>query len=263
MRFFGECVAQIKIVCLFFEKTLAFQYKNMYNRTLVIFMFVPTVKIAIDGPSGSGKSTLAKGLAKHYGYVYIDTGALYRTVGLAVMEQGIASDDAERIAALLPFLNISMRLEDGGNAVYLDGRRMGSELRTPECSKYASDVSKIPQVREFLLETQRGIARENNVIMDGRDIGTVILPDAQVKLFMTATDEARAQRRYKELIAAGKEVTLQEVKDDMAWRDANDSSRKIAPAVPAEDAIMFDNSSLTVEETVAEAVRIIDGRLKV
>ncbi len=235
----------------------------MYNRTLVIFMFEPTVKIAIDGPSGSGKSTLAKLLAKHYGFVYIDTGALYRTVGLAVMERGLASDDAEGIVAMLPSVNISMRLEDGGNAVYLDGRRMGGEIRTPECSKYASDVSKIPQVRAFLLETQRSIARENNVIMDGRDIGTVILPDAQVKIFMTASDDARAERRFRELIEAGKNVTLQEVKADMAWRDANDSGRKIAPAVPAEDAVMFDNSRLSVEDTVAEAIKIIDSRLSI
>ena len=221
-----------------------------------------TVNIAIDGPSGSGKSTLAKNLAKHYGYIYIDTGALYRTVGLAVMKKGIASDDRESIISLLPDINIKMRLEDGGNAVYLDNVKMGAEIRTPECSKYASDVSKIPEVRAFLLETQRAIAAENNVIMDGRDIGTVILPNAQVKLFMTATDEQRASRRFLELKAKSENITLEEVKHDMAWRDENDKKRDIAPAVPAEDAILFDNSELSIEETAKKAIEIIDGRLK-
>lgn len=233
----------------------------MYNRILVIFMFKTTVGIAIDGPSGSGKSTLAAKLARHYGFVYIDTGALYRTIGLCVMEHGIASDDRGSIVALLPDIDISMRLEDGVNAVYLDGRRMGNEIRTPECSKYASDVSKIPEVREFLLETQRSIARENDVIMDGRDIGTVILPDARVKLFLTASDGDRAARRCRELNEKGKNVTLEEVKRDMAWRDANDKDRAVAPAVPADDAVFLDNSALTVEETFRKAVGIIDGRL--
>ena len=220
-----------------------------------------TIKIALDGPSGSGKSTLAKQLAKHYGFVYIDTGALYRTIGLFVSEKGIASDDKENIVALLPKIHIDMRLEDGGNAVYLDGRRVGNEIRTPLCSKYASDVSKIPEVRAFLLETQRCIARENNVIMDGRDIGTVILPDAQVKLFVIASPEARALRRYNELCERGVETTYEEVLSEMKWRDANDSQRDIAPCIPAEDAVMFDNSGLNIGEMVAAAIKIIDGIL--
>lgn len=217
-----------------------------------------TIKIALDGPSGSGKSTLAKNLAKHYGFVYIDTGALYRTIGLFVSERGIASDDVKNIVALLPEIHIEMRLENGGNAVYLDGRLIGDEIRTPICSKYASDVSKIPEVRAFLLETQRSIARENNVIMDGRDIGTVILPDAQVKIFVTASPEARAKRRFAELQTRGVETTYEEVLSEMKWRDANDSGRDIAPCVPAEDAVMFDNSGLNVDETVNAAVEIID-----
>ncbi len=230
----------------------------MYNRILVIFMIHKTIKIALDGPSGSGKSTLAKNLARHYGFVYIDTGALYRTIGLFVSRRGIASDDKEQIVALLPEINIEMRLENGGGRVYLGGELIGDEIRTPVCSKYASDVSKIPEVRAFLLETQRSIARENNVIMDGRDIGTVILPDAQVKMFITASPEARAKRRFAELQQRGVETSYDEVLSEMKWRDANDSNRDIAPAVPAEDAIMFDNSGLDIDGTVAKAIEIID-----
>lgn len=217
-----------------------------------------TKKIALDGPSGSGKSTLAKNLARHYGFVYIDTGALYRTIGLFVCERGIASDDVEGIVSCLPDIKIEMKLENGGGAVYLGGRRIGDEIRTPIISKYASDVSKVPAVREFLLETQRAIARENNVIMDGRDIGTVILPDAQAKLFVFASAEARAKRRYAELIGRGVDTTYESVLADMQWRDANDSQREIAPAIPAEDAIMFDNSLMNVDEMVQSAIKIID-----
>lgn len=230
----------------------------MYNIYSVIFMINKTIKIALDGPSGSGKSTLAKNLAKHYGFVYIDTGALYRTIGLFVSERDIASDDVNSIIAVLPEIHIEMRLENGGNAVYLDGRLIGDEIRTPLISKYASDVSKIPEVRAFLLETQRSIARENNVIMDGRDIGTVILPDAQVKIFITASPEARARRRFAELSERGVETTYESVLSEMKWRDENDSSRDVAPAVPAEDAIMFDNSALDVKGTVKAAIEIID-----
>ena len=221
-------------------------------------MIKKTFKIALDGPSGSGKSTLAKNLAKHYGFVYIDTGALYRTIGLFVCERGIASDDKEGIISCLPEIKIEMKLENGGGVVYLGGRKIGNEIRTPEISKYASDVSKVSEVRAFLLETQRSIARENNVIMDGRDIGTVILPDAQVKLFVIASPEARAMRRYNELKERGVETSFEEVLADMKWRDANDSGREVAPAVPAEDAIMFDNSGLNIEETVEAAKTIID-----
>ncbi len=244
--------------CLNFSKPLENFSKIVYNPKLVIFMD-KTFKIALDGPSGSGKSTLAKNLARHYGFVYIDTGALYRTIGLFVAERGVASDDAESIVALLPEIHLEMRLIDGGGAVFLGGKRIGNEIRTPLCSKYASDVSKIPEVRAFLLETQRSIARENNVIMDGRDIGTVILPDAQVKIFVTASIEARAERRYAELLERGETVTYDEVLSDMKWRDDNDSKRDVAPAVPASDAIMFDNSGLDIESTLARAIEIIDG----
>lgn len=225
-------------------------------------MFDKKVGVALDGPSGSGKSTLAKNLARELGFVYIDTGALYRTIGLFVCERGVASDDREGIINLLPEIKISMRLEDGGGVVYLGERKIGGEIRTPVISKYASDVSKIPEVREFLLETQRSIARENDVIMDGRDIGTVILPDARVKIFVTASDEDRAMRRFEELAARGENVTYQQVLDDMRWRDENDRSRDIAPAVPARDAVLLDNSGMTAEQTFDAALKIVEERLR-
>lgn len=228
-----------------------------------MFMFLNTFKIALDGPSGSGKSTLAKNLAKHYGFVYIDTGALYRTIGLFVSERGIASDDAPSIVALLPEIHIEMRLENGGGVVYLGDRRIGDEIRTPLCSKYASDVSKIPEVRAFLLETQRSIARENNVIMDGRDIGTVILPDAQLKIFLTATAEERAMRRTNELIEKGQNAVYEQILADIKERDERDSSRAIAPLKPADDAILFNNTGYTPEQSLSELLLIVKDKLGV
>ncbi len=220
------------------------------------------VGIALDGPSGSGKSTLAKKLARELGYVYIDTGALYRAVGLFVFRRGIASDDRESIVPLLDEIDITMKLVDGGGKVFLGGKELGDEIRTPEISKYASDVSKIPEVRAFLLETQRSIARENNVVMDGRDIGTVILPDAKVKIFVTASDSARAKRRCAELISRGENVTYEQVLEDMRWRDENDRSRKIALAVPAKDSAILDNSELDIDMTFEAALKIIKGKLE-
>ena len=173
------------------------------------------INIALDGPSGSGKSTLAKNLARELGFVYIDTGALYRTIGLFVAEHGFEPGDAAGAVSVLEHTRISMRLIDGGGKVFLGAREIGGEIRTPEISRYASEVSKVPEVREFLLETQRGIARENDVVMDGRDIGTVILPEAQVKIFVTASPEARAERRYKELVEKGEKTTYEEVLADM------------------------------------------------
>ena len=221
-----------------------------------------TINSAIDGPSGSGKSTLAKGLAAALGYIYIDTGALYRAIGLFAARHGVSAESPEDVVPLLPLMDLQMRLENGGNAVYLDGVRLGEEIRTSSASHYASQVSKVPEVRAFLLETQRNIARTNNVIMDGRDIGTVILPDAQVKLYMEASPQQRAKRRLLELLAKGEQITEEQVLADILRRDANDSGRDIAPAKPAEDAIFLDNSLLTPAETVEAALAIIREKLE-
>ncbi len=220
------------------------------------------INIAIDGPSGSGKSTLAKGLASALGYIYIDTGAMYRAIGLYAALHGVSAERPEDVVPLLGQMDLQMRLENGGNAMYLDGVRLGEEIRTSSASHYASQVSKVPEVRAFLLETQQSIARQNNVIMDGRDIGTVILPDAQVKLYMEASPEQRAKRRLAELLAKGETITEEQVLADIKKRDANDSGREIAPAKPAEDAIFLDNSSLTPAETVEAALRIIEEKLR-
>lgn len=227
---------------------------------MVIFL-KKTVQIAIDGPSGSGKSTLAKNLAKRLGYIYIDTGALYRAVGLFAAQNGVPECDPEAVVPLLDGCRLEMRLENGGNAVFLNGRCLGGEIRTEEISRYASQVSKVPAVRQFLLETQRSIARSENVIMDGRDIGTVVLPEADVKIFMSASPEARAARRYRELISKGERPVYQDVLRDIIWRDKNDSEREIAPAIPASDAVLMDNTALDIDGTVEYALSVIRAKL--
>ena len=218
-------------------------------------------KIAIDGPSGAGKSSIAKALAQRMSIVYVDTGALYRTIGYYVRSQGVDPKDAEGVTRLLPDIHIEVKYENGTQCVYLNGENLGDRIREPEISMYASAVSAIPTVREFLLETQRSIARANSVVMDGRDIGTVILPDAEVKIFLTASDECRAQRRLLELREKGIETTFEEVLADMRERDNNDKNRAVAPAVPAADAVFLDNSDFTVEQTLDEAMKIINGKL--
>lgn len=217
------------------------------------------LRIAIDGPSGAGKSTLAKALAKKLGITYLDTGALYRTVGLAAKLAGAAPDDRSAVAELLESTDIKVELENGDQTVYLNGERVGERIRTPEMSTYASKVSAIPEVRAALLDTQRDFARRNPVIMDGRDIGTVILPDADVKFFVTVKPEIRAARRFEELRAKGIETTFDEVFADMMARDLADSTREIAPAVKAEDAIEFDNSD-DIDTVVVRALAIIKAR---
>jgi len=219
-----------------------------------------TVNIAIDGPSGSGKSTLAKKLSAKYGFVYIDTGALYRTVGYAALIKNILPDDEQSIAKMLPEITLEMKLENGGNAVYLDGEKMGDNIRTATASAYASAVSALPVVRKFLLDTQRKIAETENVVMDGRDIGTVILPNADLKFFLSANENERAKRRFLELSEKGQKITLDEVKSQMNVRDKNDSTRKEAPAIPAADAIHIDNSGLTIEETVQKVSEYIEKK---
>ena len=208
------------------------------------------MQIAIDGPSGAGKSSVAKAIAKELGIVYVDTGALYRTVGYYVRSQGVARDDKAGIVRCLPDIRIEVRYENGAQHVYLNGEDLGDRIREPEISMYASAVSAVPAVRDFLLDTQRDIAAKNDVIMDGRDIGTVILPNADVKVFLTASLEARAKRRTAELRGKGIEARFEDVLREMVERDKNDREREVAPAVAAPDAVTLDNSDLTIAETV-------------
>jgi len=215
------------------------------------------IKIAIDGPSGSGKSTLAKNIAKSLGLVYVDTGALYRTVGLFAKRNGIALEEATKVARLLPEASISLRYTEAGQRVILNGEDVSDLIRTPDMSMYASAVSAVPMVRTFLLEIQKRMASEGGVVMDGRDIGTVIMPDADVKLFVEASPKSRAVRRHAELQEKGDKSTLEEVLADIVKRDSNDKNRAIAPAIPADDAIFIDNSDLTPAETLEKALQII------
>lgn len=222
------------------------------------------IAIAIDGPGGAGKSTISKEIAKRAGIVYVDTGALYRTVGYYARECGVSVEDAKKPDVMTPLLeNIKVELvyENGAQHVYLNGEDLGDRIRKPDISMYASAVSSVPSVRAFLLETQKEIARKQSVIMDGRDIGTVILPDADVKIFLTASHEARAQRRYKELIAKGERVKYEDVLSELIRRDEADSGRDIAPAVAAPDAIIFDNSDYTFEESVEYILELINRKI--
>jgi cytidylate kinase len=215
------------------------------------------ILIAIDGPSGAGKSTVAKALAARLGIVYVDTGALYRTIGYYVRKKETDPKDALAVEALLPEIEIELKYENGTQVVYLNGENLGDRIRTPEMSMYASAVSAIPAVRAFLLDTQRSIAKTNSVIMDGRDIGTVILPDADVKIFLTASNECRARRRTDELNAKGMPASYEDVLADMIERDRADSTRDVAPCVAAPDATTFDNSWMTPDECTEGLVRLI------
>ena len=220
------------------------------------------IRIAIDGPGGAGKSSVAKAVSKALGIIYVDTGALYRNIGLYMLDSGIDPKDAESVTNALPELSIEMRFENGKQFILLNGRDRGDEIRTPEASMAASAVSAIPAVRELLLEIQRNTAKKNSVVMDGRDIGTVIIPDAEVKIFLTASAKARAQRRFKELRAKGSDVTYEQVYSEMVERDKNDSTRAIAPCVQAKDAVLVDNSKLTEAETVNKILSIVRKRTK-
>ena len=220
------------------------------------------INIAVDGPAGAGKSYLAKAIAKRLGYIYVDTGALYRAVALYMTEKGIDVSDADTVVPHLEGVEVSLDYgEDGTQRVYLQGDDVSDKIRMPHISMAASTVSAIPAVREFLLSIQREMAKTHNVVMDGRDIGTVILPNAQVKIFLCANEESRAKRRYLELLEKGVETTLEAVKNEMATRDHNDSTRKVAPAIAAPDAIILDNSDLNREQTVDAAIEIINSKL--
>ena len=210
------------------------------------------INIAIDGPSGAGKSTVAKALAKELHFVYVDTGAMYRAIGVYVRDNGIDKSNADAVIAALPKIQVSLDYaEDGTQIVLLNGEDVSAVIRENEISLYASTVSKIPEVRARLLSLQREMAATHNVIMDGRDIGTVVLPDAQLKIFLFASAEARADRRTKELLEKGQTVDYQTILAEINARDEQDRTRAISPAIPAEDAVMLDNSGLDIDGTVS------------
>lgn len=218
--------------------------------------------IAIDGPSGAGKSTLAKMLATKLGYLYVDTGAIYRTVGLYTYRKGVEPTKGSTVTALLGEISIDLKHgEDGLQHMYLNGEDVTSEIRRHEISHYASAVSAIPEVRAFLLEMQRNFATRYNIIMDGRDIGTVVLPGADVKLFLTAAAEDRAKRRYAELLEGGQNCEYETILADIMERDRNDSTRAAAPLKQAEDAVMVDTTNLTLEQSFQVLLKIVKERI--
>ncbi len=220
------------------------------------------VNIAIDGPAGAGKSSTAKLVAKKLGYIYVDTGALYRTVGLYSIRKGIDTKNAEKVIATLPDVKVELKFVDGAQHVFLNGEDVSEAIRTPEASMGASNVSAIPRVREFLFDLQRKIAAENDCIMDGRDIGTVVLPNADVKIFLTTSVEERANRRYKEMIEKGEEADYNDILEDIKKRDYQDSHREIAPLKQADDAIYVDNGGYNLEDGAEDLLRIIKEHLK-
>lgn len=219
------------------------------------------MNIAIDGPAGAGKSTLAKALAKELSFLYVDTGALYRAVGYAMTQRGVELQDSEAVAAQLDGLRVSLRYVNGVQRVFVGGEDVSEKIRTPEISMAASVVSAQPAVRQFLFQLQRDIAAQNDVIMDGRDIGTVVLPQAELKIFLTASAEERARRRYRELEEKGETVTYDEVLSDMMKRDYADTHREIAPLRQAEGAVPVDTSGQTLEESVAVMRRLVRERM--
>ncbi len=221
------------------------------------------MQIAIDGPAGAGKSTISKFVAAELGYLYIDTGAMYRAIGYKVLKNNIGLEESERIDAMAKESDIELKITDHGQSLYLDGVDVTDKIRTPEVSMAASAVSAIGGVRRALVDLQKKIAGNNNVIMDGRDIGTVVLPDAEIKIFLTATAEDRAMRRYLELKEKGLDVNYQEVLEDMEKRDYQDSHREESPLRAAEDARIIDTSGQTLGESVQVLIEYIKSRLEV
>ena len=215
------------------------------------------INIAIDGPAGAGKSSVAKAVAKELGFIYVDTGALYRAVGVNALKNNIKTDDKEAVIAMLPDTKVELRYIDGVQRVILNDEDVSETIRMPEASMAASNVSAIPEVRAFLLNLQHDMAEKNNVIMDGRDIGTVILPDAQYKFFLTATAEVRADRRFKELKEKGIDVDYNALLEEIIQRDYNDSHRATAPLKQADDAIFVDSSNMNLEESINHILSFI------
>ena len=220
------------------------------------------INVAIDGPGGAGKSTSARAAAKELGYIYVDTGALYRAVGVNALRNNVDTKDFSAVAASLEGISVDLVFENGEQKVLLNGEDVSTEIRTPPASMAASDVSAVPEVRAFLFDLQRDIASRNSCIMDGRDIGTVVLPQAQVKIFLTASAEERAQRRYKELQAKGSTVSYQSVLDELIERDYNDSHREIAPLKPAEDSVVLDTTGVSLEKQVEKIINIIKEKIQ-
>lgn len=219
------------------------------------------INVAIDGPAGAGKSTIAKAAAKELGFIYVDTGALYRTVGVNALRNKVNMESDEDIASVLPLTQVQLKFVDGEQRMYLNGENVSSEIRMPEASMAASRVSAVPKVRSFLFDLQRDLAKKNNCIMDGRDIGTVVLPEAKVKIFLTASPECRAERRYKELCQKGVEVNYDDVLNDIVKRDYNDSHRAVAPLKPAEDSVYLDTSELDLQQSIDAVINIIKEKI--
>ncbi len=219
--------------------------------------------VAIDGPAGAGKSTIARKAAAELGFVYVDTGAIYRTVACAACEKGLSAQDIPAVEALLPQIRVELNWsEDGLQHMFLNGRDVTGKIREPEISQLTSQLSALPAVREFLMETQRQTARSHSVVMDGRDIGTVVLPNADVKIFLFASPEERAKRRYLELQRAGKDSSFEEVYKEMLERDQRDSSRAVAPLKPAEDAVLLDTSHLDLQQSIEALITIIRKKIE-
>ena len=220
--------------------------------------------IAIDGPAGAGKSTMARRVAGDLGFVYVDTGAIYRTVGYHMNLMGIGPRDTDGVTRLIDDVNIEITYDESGvQHMILNGADVTGEIRTPEMSAIASAISAQKVVRDYLLDMQRDLARKHNVVMDGRDIGTVVLPQADVKIFLTARPEVRAKRRYDELVAKGEKVTFEKVLDDLVKRDEQDSNRKIAPLRPAKDAVLLDTSDFTIEQSAAAIESLVKEKLNI
>ncbi|MDR2589593.1 MAG: (d)CMP kinase [Oscillospiraceae bacterium] len=220
------------------------------------------ISVALDGPAGAGKSSLAKRVAKHFNFIYVDTGALYRSIGLFTQRNNVASKDLTKVSELLPLIQLEMKYDnDGIQRMFLNGEDVTDDIRLPEVSTYASDVSAMPPVRDFLLSMQQNMAKKYNIIMDGRDIGTVVLPNADLKIFITASPEARAKRRFIELQEKGIDTSFEEVLSEMIKRDKNDSERDIAPLKAAEDAIILDTTDLDFEQSFEALCLLVSNKL--
>ena len=219
------------------------------------------IAVAIDGPAGAGKSTIARAVADELGYIYIDTGALYRTIGLSCIEHNIDVSDSDAVVSILPETDISIVFLNGEQRVLLNDKDVSEKIRTEQISMAASTVSAIPKVREFLLDLQRSFAKTDNVIMDGRDIGTVVLPNAQVKIFLTASPEQRAERRLKQLEEKGIKAEYDDILADIIKRDYNDSHRKTAPLKPAENSVIIDTTTLTLEQSIKKIADTIKEKI--